>query len=113
MQVEFEGSSFSFKKIIRALFKYKWINFFILLTTLLLGLLYYYLKQPVYESTATLEISTNPKEARKDFFGNAEGSTHSTETEIDILKSEFLLNKTLHSINRSATYYKKSNLRSK
>jgi capsular exopolysaccharide synthesis family protein len=107
MQIEFEGSSFSFKKIITALFKYKWINLFILMLTLLFGLTYYYLKHPTYESTATLEILTNPLENRKDFFGNIIGRAHGIETEIDILKSEFLLNKTLHSIDRNVAYYKK------
>jgi capsular exopolysaccharide synthesis family protein len=112
MQIEFEGSSFSLKKIISALFKYKWINFLILCTTLLLGLAYYYLKHPTYESTATLEILTNPLENRKDFFGNTIGRAHGIETEIDILKSEFLLNKTLHSIDRNVAYYKKYMLKS-
>ncbi len=111
MQVEFEGSSFNFKKIINALFKYKWINLLIILSTLALGLFYYYLKHPVYESTATIEIKTNPLENREDFFGNAIGRAHGTETEIDILKSEFLLNKTLHSIDRNVIYYKKSKLK--
>jgi len=108
MQIEFEGSSFNFKKILNALFKYKWINLLIILTTLLLGFTYYYLKHPVYESTATIEISTNPQENRIDFFGNAIGRAHGTETEIDILKSEFLLNKTLQTIDRNVVYYKKS-----
>jgi len=112
MQIEFEGSSFSFKKIITALFKYKWINSFILLLTLFFGLTYYYLKHPVYESTATLEILTNPQENRKDFFGNIIGRAHGIETEIDILKSEFLLNKTLHTIDRNVAYYKKYMLKS-
>jgi len=112
MQVEFEGSSFSYKKIISALFKYKWINLFILLLTLFFGFSYYYLKHPVYESTATLEILTNPQENRKDFFGNIIGRAHGIETEIDILKSEFLLNKTLHSIDCNVAYYKRYMLKS-
>ncbi len=111
MQVEFEGSSFNFKKIINALFKYKWINLLIVLTTLSLGVLYYYLKHPIYESTATIEIKTNPQENRQDFFGNAIERAHGTETEIDILRSEFLLNKTLRSIDRNVVYYKKSKLK--
>jgi len=108
MQIEFEGNSFGFKKIISALFKYKWINFLILFITLLLGVSYYYLKLPVYESTATLEIVTNPLENRKDFFGNVIGRAHGIETEIDILKSEFLLNKTLHLIDRNVAYFKQA-----
>ena len=108
MNIEFEGSSLSFKKILRALYKYKWINLPIVLGTILLGLLYYYLTQPVYESTATIEIRTNPLDNRQDFFGNAIGKGHRIETEIDILKSEFLLNKTLHSINRNVDYIKKA-----
>ena len=111
MQLEFEGSSFNLKKIINALFKYKWINLLIIVSTVALGLFYYYLKHPVYESTATIEIKTNPLENREDFFGNAIGRAHGTETEIDILKSEFLLNKTLHTIDRNVVYYKKSKLK--
>lgn len=111
MQVEFEGSSLNFKKIISALFKYKWINLLIILSTILLGILYFYLKHPIYESTATVEISNNPQENRKDFFGNTIGQAHGTETEIDILRSEFLLNKTLQTIDRSVVYYKKSKLK--
>ena len=111
MQLEFEGSSFNLKKIINALFKYKWINLLIIVSTVALGLFYYYLKHSVYESTATIEIKTNPQENRADFFGNAIGRAHGTETEIDILKSEFLLNKTLHTIDRNVVYYKKSKLK--
>ncbi len=107
MQIEFEGSPYSFKKIINALFKYKWINLLIILTTISLGLLYYYLKSPTYESTATVEISANTQGNRLDFFGNViAGTHHSAETEIDILKSEFLLFKTLYAIDRSISYYK-------
>jgi capsular exopolysaccharide synthesis family protein len=108
MQIEFEGNSFSFKKIISALFKYKWINLLIILLALLMGMLYYYLKQPVYMSTATIEIVTTPQENRRDFFGNVIGRAQGVETEIDILKSEFLLNKTLRSVDRNVAYYKKS-----
>ncbi|MCH9814002.1 MAG: polysaccharide biosynthesis tyrosine autokinase [Epsilonproteobacteria bacterium] len=111
MTVEFEGNSLSFKKIITAFFKYKWINLFLIIVSVCLGLFYYYLAQPQYESKATLEISTNPQENRVDFFGNAIGRAHGTETEIDILKSEFLLKKTLQSVDRSVDYYKKVNLK--
>lgn len=112
MQIEFEDSSFNFKKVFNALFKYKWINLLIILLTIFLGLLYYYLKHPIYQSTATIEIKANPLENRQDFFGNAIERAHGTETEIDILKSEFLLNKTLNAIDRDVVYYKKSKLKS-
>ena len=113
MQVEFEGKAFTFKSIIAALFKYKWINLLIILSTIILGFIYYYLKHPVYETTATIEIKANTQENRIDFFGNAIGRAHGTETEIDILKSEFLLAKTLQSINRDVVYYKKSKFKTK
>ncbi len=108
MEIEFEGRELSFKKIISAFFKYKWINFLIILTSILLGLLYYYLKTPIYESSATIEISTHPLENRVDFFGNNIGAAQGTETEIDILRSEFLLNKTLQSVDLGMKYFKKS-----
>lgn len=112
MEIEFEGREFSFKKIISAFFKYKWINFLIILTSLLLGFLYYYLDTPVYESSATIEISANPLENRVDFFGNNVGMVQGTETEIDILRSEFLLNKTLQSVDLGVQYYKNSKFKS-
>ncbi len=111
MQIEFEGNSYSLKKIIVALFKYKWINLLIILSTLCLGFLYYYLAEPTYESTATVEISANTQENKLDFFGNIIPNSHGTETEIDILSSEFLLSKTLHSIDRSVNYYKTVNFK--
>jgi len=108
MQVEFEGSSLNIKKFLNTLVKYKWTNIFIILISLFLGLVYYYLKQPVYESTATIEVRTNPQENRTDFFGNAISRAQGTETEIDILRSEFLINKTLHSVDRTVDYFQKS-----
>ncbi len=111
MEIEFEGREFSFKKIISTLFKYKWINFLIVLTSLLLGFFYYYLASPIYESSATIEISANPLENRVDFFGNNMGMVQGTETEIDILRSEFLLNKTLESVDLGVQYFKKSKLK--
>jgi len=106
MQLEFEDSSLSLKKIISTFFKYKWINISIILATIFLGLLNYYRSVPVYESWATVEISANPLENKVDFFGNQVGMPAGLETEIDILKSEFLLKKTLHSIDLNVEYYK-------
>ncbi len=106
MQLEFEGNSLSLKKIIASFFKYKWINLLIIFCTIFLGLFNYYKSVLVYESWATVEISTNPLDNRVDFFGNQIGRPAALETEIDILKSEFLLKKTLHSIDLSVEYYK-------
>lgn len=112
MQIEFEGSTLSMKKILPALVKYKWINTLIFITTIALGVLYYLLSQPIYQSSATIEISTTPQENRVDFFGNSIGRAHGTETEIDILKSEFLLNKTLYTLDRSVEYFEKKGIKS-
>ncbi len=109
MQFEFDGNSFGFRQIIKSFFKYKWINLLIILFALIIGILYYYLKQPLYQSNTTIEISTNPKSNRIDFFEQKNNNIvqgQETATEIDILKSDFLLIQTLKSIQMNVEYFK-------
>ncbi len=113
MQLEFEGNPLTLKKILSSLFKYRWINLAIIFTTIGIGILIYYRSYPVYESTVTIEISSNPQDNRVDFFGNQAGKFHRIETEIDILKSEFLLRKTLHSVDLGIEYIKTKNFKSR
>ncbi|HIP29799.1 MAG TPA: polysaccharide biosynthesis tyrosine autokinase [Sulfurospirillum arcachonense] len=106
MNIEYEGNPIKFKKILYALFKYKWINLLILLTFWALGLLYYKSQTPVYSVSATIEMK-NVQNAGRDFFGNATGKAAGLETEIDIIKSNLLIQKTLKSLGNNVGYYKK------
>ncbi len=106
MEIEYEGNPIKFKKILYALFKYKWMNLLILLTFWALGYLYYKSQTPVYGVTATLEMK-NVQTAGRDFFGNATGKAAGLETEIDIIRSNLLIQKTLKGIGNNISYIKK------
>jgi len=105
MKIDYEGKPFQLGKIISALFKYKWVNLLILLTFWALGLLYYKMQAPVYGAYATIEIK-DVQNAQRDFFGNAIGRAAGLETEIDIIRSNFLVERTLKGISNNVTYFK-------
>ena len=106
MNIECEGNSLKLSKIIKSIFKYKWTNLLILLTFWALGYLYYISQKPVYGATATVEIK-NVAIAKRDFFGNAIGETAGIETEIDIIKSNRLIEKTLKQLGNNVSYFQK------
>jgi capsular exopolysaccharide synthesis family protein len=104
MNIECEGSTLKFSKLMHALFKYKWINLLILLTFWILGYIYYKSQVPVYSVSASIEIK-NAQLANRDFFGNVTGETAGLETEIDIIRSNYLIVKTLKDMGNSVRYY--------
>ena len=106
MNIECEGSTLKFSKVIHALFKYKWINLLIMLTFWTLGYLYYKSQVPFYGVSASIEVK-NVQLVNRDFFGNIIGETAGLETEIDIIRSNYLIEKTLKSMGNNAHYYEK------
>ncbi len=109
MNIDYEGRSLPFKKIVNALFKYKWVNLLILLMFWSLGVLYYFSQSPVYGTYATIKIK-NVQNIQRDFFGNATGEASGLETEMDIIRSNLLLEKTLEKIKNDVLYYKSDTL---
>jgi capsular exopolysaccharide synthesis family protein len=111
MNIEVEGNSISFKKIKSIFFKYKFLNLLIIFASILLGAFKYYPTHPIYKSHITLEIEQQVNLNKTDFFGNKISEGREIETEIDILKSEFLIEKTIKNISFNTTYLKSSNLK--
>ncbi len=109
MNIDYEGKSFPFKKIVNALFKYKWVNLLILLIFWSLGVFYYLSQSPVYGIHATIKIK-NVQNIQRDFFGNTIGEASGLETEMDIIRSNLLIEKTLKKINNNVLYYKSDTL---
>jgi capsular exopolysaccharide synthesis family protein len=107
MNIAYEGSPLKLKKILSSLFKYKWVNLLILLLFWTLGYFYYKVTPVVYESTATIEIKDVQNNRQlQDIFGNAIAQSAGLETEIDILGSDLLIEKTLKSMDTSISYEK-------
>ncbi len=111
MNIEVEGNSISFKKIKSIFFKYKFLNLLIILISILFGAFKYYTTHPIYKSHITMEIEQQVNPNKTDFFGNKISDGRQLETEIDILKSEFLIEKTINNINFNTTYIKSSNFK--
>jgi len=110
MKIEYEGNPLKLQKILAALLKYKWVNFLILLLFIALGMLYFKLTAAVFESSATIEIK-NMQNSRENIFGNAIAQSAGLETEIDILGSNLLIEKTLKSMGKNVTYAKRENFK--
>jgi capsular exopolysaccharide synthesis family protein len=110
MDINYDGSSIKIQKFLSALFKYKWINLFIFLLFLLLGIVYYKSAQPIYESIATIEIK-NVQEIRRDIFGNDIGESSGLETQMDILGSNLLIEKTMKYLGSNVAYLKHDGLK--
>jgi capsular exopolysaccharide synthesis family protein len=106
MKIECEGHALKLGKIVQALFKYKWINLLILLLFWTLGYIYYKSQTPLYGTSASIEVK-NVQHAKRDFFGNAIGRTAGLETEIDILRSNLLIEKTLKKMGNNVHYFHK------
>ncbi len=103
MQVEYEGKSITIQKIVKQIKKYPLINLFIIALFLLLGLLYYITADPTYRSSASIEIKPmHPlgKNPLVPFDTDA-----NLQTDIDILRSSFLLKETLKELKGLVTYF--------
>ena len=110
MNIECEGNPLKLSKIFYALLKYKWINLLILLLFWALGMFYYKIQDPLYGVSATIEVK-NVQNVRRDFFGNAIGAkTAGIETEIDIIRSNLLIEKTLKSMGKNVNYFRENGL---
>jgi len=105
MNIEYEGNPLKLTKILYALYKYKWTNLLILLIFWALGFFYYKSQESLYGVSASIEVK-NVQNARRDFFGNTIGRSAGLETEIDIIRSNLLIEKTLKSMGNNVNYFK-------
>ena len=111
MNVNYEGNPINFKRILNAIGRFKWTNLFIMLSFILFGIYYHITSKPTFESIATVQIKNVANDIRRDFFGNNIGAAAGLETEIDILNSNYLLEKTLKNIKNNIGYFRHSGLK--
>ncbi len=104
MHIVHEGERLTARKILLAMKKYKLLNLLIVLLFLLGGVLYLYLKQPQYQSVSKIEFKNLGTDQARDLFGNPIPSTTGIQTQIDILKSDMLLEQTMADLNMGVTY---------
>jgi capsular exopolysaccharide synthesis family protein len=106
MELVYENRPINFKKIWRTFLKYRWKNLFIIFSFILLGTTYHLLSTKKYEPFVTVHIKNIPAELQRDFFGNSVGgASPDIETEMDILKSDFLLEKSIKKIDKDVRYF--------
>jgi capsular exopolysaccharide synthesis family protein len=113
MNVNYEGNPINFKRILNAIVRFKWTNLLIMLTFITFGIYYHITSKPVYESIASIQIKNITSDFRRDFFGNNIGTPAALETEIDILNSNYLLEKTLKNVKNNVSYFQHSGLKNK
>jgi len=107
MEIDYEGKPLNFKKILSYFLKYKWTNLSIIFSAILLGIVYYLTTQAVYETSGTIQIKSSSETTHvpvSDFFGNNIGIAPKLDTEIDILKSDRILKKTIKDIGAKVVY---------
>ncbi len=107
MQLSVNDDQFYIKNIIKQFFKYKWTNLFILLLFTLIGYVIYYMSTPVYQTYTTIEIQQKAPFDKNAFQYNTSGTPVGIETQIDILRSNFLLEKTIHDLSMHTAYFAK------
>ncbi len=104
----YSGVSINFKKILYLLSKYKLFNIILFLLFMAGGVLYIYFSTPQYRTYMTIEVEkNNPVNQRGDFLTQIAQSSEGIETEIDVLRSRFLVEKALKKVNFDIQYYKK------
>jgi capsular exopolysaccharide synthesis family protein len=111
MNVNYDGNPINFRRILNAIARYKWTNLFIMFTFITLGVYYHITSKPIYESIATIQIKNVTSDFRRDFFGNNIGTPAALETEIDILNSNYLLEKTLRNVKNNIGYFQHTGLK--
>ena len=114
MEIDYEGKPLNFQKILRTLVKYKWTNISLVSIALLLGIIYYLTTQAIYETSGTIQIKSSSETTHvpvSDFFGNNVGIAPKLDTEIDILKSNRILKKTIKDIDGKVEYIENTGLK--
>ncbi len=106
--VYYSGVSINFKKILYLLSKYKLSNIFIFLLFIAGGIFYIYFTTPEFRTYMTVEVEKNVNNGGGgDFLTQIRQSNEGIETEIDVLRSRFLVEKALETVDFNIQYYKK------
>ncbi len=104
----YSGVSINFKKLLYLLSKYKFFNILIFLLFIAGGVLYIYFATPQYRTYMSIEVErNNPNNQRGDFLTQIAQSSEGIETEIDVLRSRFLVEKALKKVNFHIQYFKR------
>ncbi len=104
MHINYEGNRLSLSAIFKELLKHKLINFILFLLFILLGLLYYKYAQPVFKTSATLEVRDRGGE--KALLPGLTESATDLQTDMDILRSKLLIKKSLKTLNNFTSVYR-------
>lgn len=106
MQISIDDKPVYFRKIFGAFFRYKWINLLIFLLSVLFAFFIYYTTTPVYESFTAIAVDNKLPSAREGGFDiSVSAPQENIETQIDILRSDFLLEDTIEDLKMTAAYY--------
>ncbi len=107
MQILINDRPVYFRKLFSTFFRYKWTNLLIFLSSVLIALILYYTTEPIYESYTAIAIDKNvPQTQNSNFDINVVLPEENIETQIDILRSNFLLEDTIADLKMSVKYYK-------
>ncbi len=110
--VYYTGVSINFKKILYLLSKYKVFNIFLFLAFLTGGILYIYFTTPEYRTYMTIEIERgNNQNNQNDLLTGIRQNSEGIETEMDVLRSRFLVEKALKNLDLEVQYFKKENFK--
>ncbi len=109
--IYYTGVSINFKKIVYLLLKYKVSNIFLFILFLLGGVAYIYFTVPEYRTYMTIEVERPNPNPQHDFLRGIRQNNEGIETEIDVLRSRFLVEKALKSVKLDIQYFAKENLK--
>ncbi len=107
MQISVNDDQHILKTIFKQFLKYKWTNFLIVLLSILVGILIYYFSTPIYQAYTTVEVQQKIPFEKNEFQYNAPANRVGIETQIDILRSNFLLEKSIENLSMHTAYFQK------
>ncbi len=114
MQISINDRPVYFRKLFSTFFRYKWINLLIFLSSILTALVLYYVTEPVYESYTAIAIDKKIPQAQNGGFDiSIAFPEENIETQIDILRSNFLLEDTIEDLKMGVRYYRDDFLKTK
>ena len=105
MQISVNDDQNILKTIFKQFIKYKWTNLIILVLSILVGILIYYFSTPIYQAYTTVEVQQKIPFQKNDIEYNAPANHVGIETQIDILRSNFLLEKSIENLSMHTAYF--------
>ncbi len=109
-----EIERFSFKELLSPIFKYKYGAIIVFILFVGVSIFYINIATPVYKTYATIEVSeSSSKGASRDILLDAlvGESVVNLETEIDLIKSRYIISKAIENIPYKVQYFKKDGLK--